>query len=85
LAAEFLQKAFDRGIPQPKFVGPSAIGAIAFQWDTPGYRLKVRVFSGRGQVCHFEWIQLPDSVEEGHDDIDAAVDRLSGFFGEGLR
>ena len=79
-AADFFQRATGRGIPLPKFVGPSALGAIAFQWNTPTHRLKVRVFSDDREGCHFQWIKLPDSVEEGRGGVNTVVDRLSRYF-----
>jgi hypothetical protein len=82
-AVSFLRQAIDRGIPEPKFLSPSPLGAIAFQWNTPTHRLKVRVASDRSEGCHFEWIQLPDSSETGRGDIDSVVERLSRFFRKG--
>lgn len=83
-AMEFFREASEWGVPRPKFASPSALGAIAFQWNTPARRLKVRVFSAGRQGCHFEWIDLPDAVERGQGDIDTVAKRLSRFFCQGF-
>lgn len=79
-AAWFVQGMVDHRIPEPTFVGPSALGAIAFQWNIPMRRLKVRVFSNSRDGCEFQWIELPNSVEKGHGDINTVVARLAKFF-----
>jgi len=81
-SVSFLDRASSLGIPQPKFVTPSPLGGIAFQWNTNGHRLKVRVFGEGPEECSFQWIQLPDAVKEGKGDIDTVLDSLSGFFGK---
>src|SRR5262249_51694636 len=72
-AVSFLNRTVDHSIPAPKFASPSPLGAIAFQWNTPNHRLKVRVISGGFNGCQFQWIRLPDSSECGRGNIDSVI------------